>query len=179
MVMHMPNCSVCGVNPGTKRIRVSEKFVSYPDLFAGGMVCELCSKLFEDKRFRMSSWILVNNEFRFLDRKEVLSVLKSLPENSLVYIRSSGRKYGFLKCMRFRSTKTVAVVCGEDEGPIVVPRERLAKVLDTAVAAYRVLKRKTALLEGCSASDWVHEDVCRAVEELRGDPLWQTVVRVL
>jgi hypothetical protein len=175
----MSLCCVCGSRPGAKRVRVSEKFVSYPDLFAGGMVCEVCSKLFEDKRLRASSWILVNGEFRFLDRKEVLSVLRNLPENSLVYIRSSGRKYGFLKCMRFRSTKTVAVVCGEDEGPIVVPRERLAKVLDVAVAAYRVLKRKAALLEGCSASEWVHEGVCRAVEELRGDPLWQAVVRAL
>jgi len=175
----MPNCSVCGSRPATKGIRVSEKFVSYPELFAGGMVCEVCSRLFEDKRLRASSWILVNGEFRFLDKKEVLDVLRSLPENSLVYIKSSGRKYGFLKCMRLRSTRTVAVVCGEDEGPIIVPRERLAKVLDVAVASYKVLKRKSVLVNGCSAGEWIYEDVCRSVEELRGDPLWQAVVRVL
>lgn len=175
----MPNCCVCGSRPGVKRVRVSEKFVSYPDLFAGGMVCELCSKLFEDKRFRTSSWLLVNGEIRFLDRKELLDMLRNLPENSLIYIKSSGRRYGFLKCMRLRSSKSTAVVCGEDEGPITVPRERLVKVLDAAVAAYKVFKRKSVLVSGCTASDWVYEDVCRSVEEHRGEPLWQAVVRVL
>jgi len=177
--MSSVKCCVCGLGPGEEVLDVSENFVSYSELFASSKVCRACSTLFKDKRARASNWLLVNGEFKFLDKEGAVDVLKNLPEDSLVYIRSSGKKYGFLKCMRFRSTKSMAAVCGEDEGLIIVPRGRLAEVLSVAESAYKLLKRKSALLNGCSVGEWVYEDVCRAVEELRGDPLWQVVVRVL
>ena len=173
------SCSVCGVREGVRRLAVSDNFVSFPDLFVGGHVCGVCAALFEDRRLRASNWLLVGDEFRLLGREELLGALRDPPVNSLIYVKSSGRRYGFLRCMRLRSSKSAAVVCGEDEGPITVPRERLARVLDDAVAAYRVLKRKSALVNGCSPIEWVHEDACRAVEEHRGDPVWAVVVRAL
>ena len=172
-------CCVCGVREGVARLRVSEKFVSYPDLFSGGLICTVCSRLFEDRKLRSSNWILIDGEFRILDKSDLLEILWRPPEGSIIYVRSSGRKYGFLKCMKYHSTKTYVALCGEDEGLVIVDRVRLGEVLSTAVEAYSVLKRKTSLANGCNAIEWVHEDVCRVIEELRGDPVWQIVVRVL
>jgi hypothetical protein len=170
---------VCGVRPGAKPLDVSEKFVGYADLFTGSMVCELCSKLFEDRRLRSSNWVLVGNEFRVLDKRELLSVLRDPPTGSLVYVKSSGKRYGFLKCMRFSSTRSYTALCGEDEGLVTISRDRLATLIDLAAEAYRRLRKKSALLDGCSPSEWVYEDLCKMVEEVRGDPAWRIVVRVL
>jgi len=175
----MSLCIVCGVRPGVKPLDVSEKFVGYPDLFAGSMVCEVCSKLFEDRRLRASNWILINNEFKVLDKKELLSVLRDPPVGSIVYVKSSGKKYGFLRCMRFASTKSYVALCGEDEGPVIVSRDRLAALVDLAVEAYKRFRKKTVLLDGCSPNDWVYEDLCKRIEEVRGDPAWRIVVRAL
>jgi hypothetical protein len=170
---------VCSVRPGVKPLDVSEKFVGYPDLFAGSMVCEICSKLFEDRKLRASNWILVNNEYRVLDKKELLNVLKSPPVGSIVYVKSSGKKYGFLRCMRFTSTKSYVALCGEDEGSVIIARNRLATLVDLAVEAYKRFRKKSVLLDGCSPSEWVYEDLCRRIEEVRGDPAWRIVVRAL
>jgi hypothetical protein len=175
----MSLCVVCGVRPGAKPLDVSEKFVGYPDLFAGSMVCEVCSKLFEDRRLRASNWVLVSSEFRVLDKKELLSVLRSPPVASLIYVKSGGKKYGFLRCMRFTSTKSCAALCGEDEGPVIIAKDRLATLVDLAVEAYKKLKKKSVLLDGCSPNEWVCEDLCRRIEEVRGDPAWRIVVRAL
>jgi hypothetical protein len=172
-------CVVCGVRPGAKPLDVSEKFVGYPDLFAGSMVCEVCSRLFDDRKLRSSNWILVNNGFKVLDKKELLGVLKNLPIGSLIYVKNSGKKYGFLKCMRFASTKSYATLCGEDEGPVIVSRNKLANLVDLATEAYKKFRKKSVLLDGCSPSEWVYEDLCKRIEEVRGDPAWRIVVRVL
>jgi hypothetical protein len=172
-------CIVCGIRPGVKPLDVSEKFVGYPDLFAGSMVCEVCSRLFEDRKLRSSNWVLVNNEFKVLDKKELLSVLRDPPVGSLVYVKSSGKKYGFLRCMRFASTKSYVALCGEDEGLVIIARGRLAKLVDLAVEAYKKFRKKSVLLDGCSPSEWVYEDLCKRVEEAGGDPTWRIVVRAL
>jgi len=173
-------CSACGVNPASKRLRVSEKFVSFPDLYSGGTLCEVCARLVEDRRFRASHWLLLpDGTVKLLSKGELVEALRNPPPGSLVYVKSKGRKHGFLRALRFRSTTTVAAVCGEDEGALLVPREKLARFVELAEKAYAALKRKQALIEGCSASEWVHEDLCREIEEVRGDPLWRIVTRAI
>jgi hypothetical protein len=173
-------CSVCGRRPATRRLKVSEKFTAYPDLYAGLNVCSLCATLIEDRRFRASHWVLVGDEIRLLSSKEeLLRILQDVPVDSLVYVRSSGRRHGFIKCLRFRSSERLVALCGEDEGLQLTTRERLSKLVDLAVKAYSVLKRKSSLLEGCDTLEWKHEDICRMVEGVRGDPVWGIVIRAL
>lgn len=172
-------CSACGRRPATRRLKVSESFTAYPDFFSGGWVCEVCAQLIEDRRFRSSHWLLVDGAARTLSKEELLQVLRDPPVGSLVYVRSSGRRHGFIRALRFASSKTIAAVCGEDEGVLLVPKERLRSLVDLAVEAYAVLKRKRALLEGCSAPEWRHEGLCKKIEEVRGDPVWRIVVRAL
>jgi hypothetical protein len=120
--LHGLVCCVWCFRPGAKPLDVSEKFVGYPDLFAESMVCEVCSRLFDDRKLRSSNWILVNNEFKVLDKKELLDNLKNPPVGCIVYVKSSGKKYGFLRCMRFASTMSYVALCGEDEEPVIVSR---------------------------------------------------------
>jgi hypothetical protein len=173
-------CSVCGRRPATRRLKVSEKFTAYPDLYVGLNACSLCATLVEDRRYRMSHWILVGDEVRILSSKEeLLKVLQDVPRDSLVYVKSSGRKHGFIKCLRFRSSERLIALCGEDEGLQLTTRERLSELVGLAIKAYGVLKRKSSLLEGCSTMEWQYEDVCRMIEGVRGDPVWKIVVRAL
>jgi len=173
-------CSVCGRRPAVRRLKVSEKFTAYPDLFAGLNACNLCAMLVEDRRYRMSNWVLVGDEVRVLSSKEeLLKLLQDVPVGSLVYVRSSGRKHGFIRCLRFRSSERLIALCGEDEGLQLTTREKLSELVGLATKAYSVLKRKSSLLEGCSTVEWQHEDVCRMVEGVRGDPVWRIVVRAL
>jgi len=159
---------------------VSESFTAYPDLYAGSEVCEVCARLIEDRRFRSSHWILrEDGAVEVLTRERLLEVLRDPPVGSLVYVRSGGRRHGFVRALRFSSSRTLAAICGEDEGVLLVPRGRLRELVDLAKEVYAVLKRKGALLEGCSASEWRHEDLCRRVEGVRGDPLWRVIVRAL
>jgi hypothetical protein len=158
---------------------VSEKFTAYPDLFAGMLVCDVCAQLIEDPKYRRSHWVLADGKVEVLDREKLLEVLRDPPEGSLVYVRSGGRKHSFVRALRYASTKSIAALCGEDEGPILVPRERLRYLVELAERAYGALKRKGALLEGCSAREWVHEDLCREIEMVRGEPVWRVIVRAL
>ncbi|MCI4407510.1 MAG: hypothetical protein JHC26_00325 [Thermofilum sp.] len=175
----MELCSVCGRRKATTKLKTSENFVSFPSLFHGTGICNVCAELLSSDKYRKNSWLLVGDEARLLGKSEVLDVLRNPPPGSVVYVKSTGRKYGFLEALRFASTESVAVVAGEDEGYILVPRQRLTAMVDFAVDAYRTLKRKAALLDGCSTSEWVHEELCRKIEEVRGDPLWRIVVRAL
>jgi hypothetical protein len=172
-------CAVCGCRPGARRLRVSEKFVSYSELYHGSLVCEVCARLIEDQSYRRSSWVLVGGEARRLSKSELLSVLLDPPEGSVIYVKSSGRKYGFLKCLKHASTKTMVALCGEDEGLILVERDKLRQLVEFAREAYNTLKKKEELLNGCSTSSWVYEEVCKLVEEVRGDPAWRIAVRAL
>jgi hypothetical protein len=172
-------CSVCGRREAAARLRVSDNFVSFPSLFHGSRVCGVCAMLLSDEKYRRNSWVMVGDEVRLLGKGELLGTLRDPPVGSVVYVRSGGRRYGFLEALRFSSTEGVAVVAGEEEGCFLVPRQRLRRLVDFAVEAYKTLKRKGALLEGCSAGEWVHEEVCRKVEEVRGDALWRVVVRAL
>ena len=172
-------CSVCGRRSATKRLRVSEKFTAYPDLYAGLQVCDLCATLIEGRQYRASHWILVGGEVRILSREELLKVLRDVPVDSLVYVRSSGRKHGFVRCLKFRSSERLIALCGEDEGLQLIPRERLSELVGLAVEAHSILKRKSSLIGGCDILEWRYEDVCRMVEEVRGDPVWRIVVRAL
>jgi hypothetical protein len=160
-------------------LKVSEKFTAYPDLFAGMLVCDVCARLIEDPKYRRSHWVLVNGKVEVLDKAKLLEVLRNPPEGSLVYVKSGGRKHGFVRALRYASTKSIAAICGEDEGPILVPCERLRYLVELAERAYRALKRKGALLEGCSTKEWVHEDLCREIEVARGEPAWRAIVRAL
>jgi len=171
-------CCICGKRAGSRRLKVSEKFVSFPELFSGSLICDLCSTLL-DGNFRRSSWVFTGDGVRQVPRGELLEALRNPPVGGFVYVKSGGRKYGYLRCLRYGSSSALAVLCGEDEGPVFVGRNRLAELVEQAVEAYRVLGRKQPLLEGCSATDWVHEDVCRLVESVRGDPAWKIVVRAL
>ncbi len=173
-------CSVCGRRPAVRRLRVSEKFTAFPDLYVGLQACSLCATLIEDRRHRASHWVLVGDEVRLLGSKEeLLKILQDVPVDSLVYVKSSGRKHGFIKCLRFRSSERLIALCGEDEGLQLTTRERLSELVSLAVKAYSVLKRKSSLLEGCSTPEWQYEDVCRMIEGVRGDPVWKIVVRAL
>jgi len=172
-------CSICGRRPGIKRLRVSEKFVSYSDLYHGSLVCEVCARLIEDQSYRRSNWVLVGDEVRKLSKSELLGVLLDPPEHSVIYVKSGGRKYGFLRCLKHASTKTVVALCGEDEGLVLVERGRLRQLVELAQRAYNALKRKEELLSGCSTSNWVYEELCKLIEGVRGDPAWRVVVRAL
>jgi len=159
---------------------VSENFTAYPDLYAGGEVCEVCAQLIKDKRFRSSHWLLCEDgAVEILTKERLLEVLRDPPAGSLVYVRSGGRRHGFIRALRFSSSRTLAAICGEDEGLILVPRERLRELVDLAKKARAKLGRKGALLEGCSVSEWKHEDLCCRIEGVRGDPLWRVIVRAL
>jgi len=175
----MPLCSLCGRRPGVKKLEFSEKFVGYSDMFAGGLVCDVCSVLIRDESYRRSHWVLTNSIVKKLSKSELLSVLRDPPVNSLIYVKSSGRRLGFIKCLRFTSTRSIVALCGEEEGPLLVERDKLREIVDIAVKAYSILKRKTPLLEGCSARDWVYEDICRLIELYRGVSAWSIVVRAL
>jgi len=172
-------CSICGRRKATHRLKVSEKFTSYPDLYAGTAICDVCGKLIEDPRYRKSHWILTGNDVKLLTKEELLKVLEDPPPDSLIYVKSTGRKYGFLRALRFTSTNTMVVLCGEDEGVVFVPRDRLSYIVKLAEDTYNTLKRKTSLLEGCSTSEWVHEDLCREIEQVKGELAWRIVVRAL
>jgi len=172
-------CSACGRRPASRKLKVSEKFTAYPDLFAGMLVCDVCAQLIEDAKCRRSHWVLVDGKVEVLDREKLLEVLRDPPEGSLVYVKSGGRKHGFVRALRYASTKSIAAICGEDEGPVLVPRERLRYLVELAERAYRALKRKGALLEGCGAKEWVHEDLCREIEMVRGEPAWRVISRAL
>ena len=172
-------CSACGRRPASRRLKVSENFTAYPDLFSGMLVCGVCAQLIENPVYRRSHWVLVDGRVEVLDKARLLEVLRNPPEGSLVYVRSGGRKHGFVRALRYASTKSIAALCGEDEGPILVPRERLRYLVELAERAYRALKRKGALLEGCSANEWVHEDLCREIETVRGEPAWRVISRAL
>jgi len=172
-------CSACGRRPASRRLKVSEKFTAYPDLYAGALVCDVCAQLIEDAKYRRSHWVLADGKVELLGKAELLEVLRNPPEGSLVYVKSGGRKHGFVRALRYASTKSVVALCGEDEGPILVPRERLRYLVELAERAYRALKRKGALLEGCSANEWVHEDLCREIELVRGEPAWRVISRAL
>ncbi len=45
--------------------------------------------------------------------------------------------------------------------------------------AYNTFKKKATLLEGCDTSDWIHEELCEKVEQVRGELAWRIVVRAL
>ena len=159
---------------------MSDNFTAYPDLFAGAEVCEVCARLIADRRFRSSNWLLLaDGNVELLTKEELLKALRDPPVGSLIYVRAGGRRHGFIRALRFSSTSSLVAICGEDEGVILAPRDRLRRLLDLAVRAYERLKRKAPLLEGCEARDWLHEDICKEVEEVRGDPLWRVIVRAL
>jgi hypothetical protein len=174
-----PVCSLCGRRPASQPLRVSENFVSYPDLYAGDGVCNVCGMLLRDKRFRSSHWVMAGDEVKILSKDELLQVLRSPPPGSLIYVKSGGRRHGFLRGLRFASSNSLVALAGEDEGVILVRRERLAELVKLAEEAYGKLGRKAPLLDGCGARDWVHEDICKRVEQVRGDPAWRIIVRAL
>jgi len=172
-------CSLCGRRIARHRLRFSEKFVGFPDMFDGDMVCDVCYKIFTSQEFRRRNWAIVGDEVGILDKKQLFKMVSDPPVNSLIYVKSSGRKMGFLRCLRYASSKTMVALCGEDEGPVIVDRQRLRHVLSIAYEAYNTFKRKKTLLEGCSPREWEHHDLCMKIESMRGDPLWQILVRVL
>jgi len=172
-------CSICGKRKGTQPLKVSDDFVSYSELFPGTFVCDVCNKLLRDPQYRKSHWVLTGDEVRALSKEELMKVLEDPPINSLVYVKSAGRKYGFLHALRFSSTSTMAALAGEDEGAILVPRERLKQLISLAKEAYSAFKKKTPLLEGCSPNDWAHEELCERIERVRGELAWRLVVRAL
>ena len=172
-------CSICGRRKATHRLKVSEKFTSYPDMYAGTSICDVCGKLIEDPRYRRSHWILVGDDVKLLTKEELLKVLEDPPIGSLIYVKSAGRKYSFLRALRFASTNTMVALCGEDEGVVFVPRDRLSYLVKLARDAYNTLRRKTSLLEGCGTGEWVYEDLCREIEQVRGELAWRIVVRAL
>jgi len=169
-------CSICGRREGTQPLKVSDNFVSYSELFPGTAVCDVCNKLLQ---YRKSHWVLTGDEARILNKEELMKVLEDPPINSLVYVKSAGRKYGFLHALRFTSTSTMAALAGEDEGAVLVPRERLKYLISLAKEAYSTFKKKTPLLEGCSPNDWTHRELCEQIERVRGEIAWRVVVRAL
>jgi len=114
-----------------------------------------------------------------LSKEELMKVLEDPPTNSLIYVKSAGRKYGFLHALRFTSTNTMVALAGEDEGTVIVTRERLKYLISLAREAYNVFKKKTPLLEGCDINDWMHKELCEKVERVRGEMAWRIVVRAL
>jgi hypothetical protein len=172
-------CSICGRRKATHKLKVSEKFTAYPDLYAGTAVCDVCGRLIEDQRYRRSHWILIGDDVKLLGKEELLKVLENPPPGSLIYVKSSGRRYGFLRALRFTSSGTMVALCGEDEGVVFIPRDRLSYLVKLAEDAYNTLKRKTPLLEGCSAGEWMHEGLCKEIEQVKGELAWRIVVRAL
>ncbi|MEM0473028.1 MAG: hypothetical protein QXX84_09040, partial [Sulfolobales archaeon] len=172
-------CFICGVNEGVRRLEFSDSFVTYGDVFSGGMACDVCYMLVKDQRYRRSSWILVGGEVRILDKSQLLDAILKAPPGSLVYVKSRGQKLAYLRSLRFRSTVGYIVVCGEDEGLIV---ERRSKVLEYAGRLSKLVSlgfRKSDLLNGCSVEVWRYRDECEYVEKVRGDPLWRVMVRAV
>jgi hypothetical protein len=153
--------------------------VSYSELYPGTAVCEVCSKLLGDPQYRKSHWVLTGDEVRTLSKEELMKVLEDPPIGSLIYVKSAGRKYGFLRALRFASTSTLAALAGEDEGAVLVPRERRKQLISLAKEAYNTFKKKTPLLEGCSTNDWVYKELCERIERVRGEMAWRLVVRAL
>ena len=162
-------CSLCGRRIAKHRLRFSEKFVGFPDMFDGDMVCDVCYKIFTSQEFRRRNWAIVGDEVGILDKKQLFKMVSDPPVNSLIYVKSSGRKMGFLRCLRYASSKTMVALCGEDEGPVIV----------ISYPVYLAPKREMSLLDRFSPREWEHHDLCMKIESMKGDPLWQILVRVL
>ena len=123
--------------------------------------------------------MLVGDELKVLSKEELLNILQNPPERSLIYVKSGGRRYGFLRGLKYMTTKNVVVLCGEDEGVVFVERNKLKQLVELAKKAYSVLGRKRDLLCGCSVGNWAHKELCEEIEKVRGDPAWGIVVRAL
>jgi hypothetical protein len=170
-------CSVCGRRPAAQRLSFSDNFTGYDKLYGGGYVCGVCAELV--KSWRNKHFILVGDAPRELRREELLKTILTQPPGSLIYVKSAGRKLGMLSCLRFAATERFAALCGEEEGFVYVERNRLSKLVDLAQAAVRTLKRRSALVEGCRAEDWVHRELCEEVERWRGSPAWSILARAV
>lgn len=172
-------CAVCGLNEGLYDIEFSDNFVSYSEIFNGGKVCEKCYSLLKDQKYRRSSWIMTQDGVKTLDKSEILDMIVNAPEGSLIYVKSRGQKLAFLKALRHRSSRKYVVLCGEDEGMVLISREKLRELVDKARKAMSLGLRKKDLLEGCSTKMWAHREVCEYIEKARGDPSWRIIVRAL
>jgi hypothetical protein len=170
-------CSVCGRRPAIQKLSFSDNFTGYDKLYGGGYVCGVCAELI--KSWRNKHFILVGDAPRELRREELLGTILTQPPGSLIYVKSAGRKLGMLPCLRFAATERYAALCGEDEGFVYVERNRLSKLADLAQAAVKTLKRRSALVEGCRAEDWVHRELCEEVERRRGSPAWSILARAV
>ncbi|MEM4436137.1 MAG: hypothetical protein QXO22_04160 [Thermosphaera sp.] len=175
----MVKCFICGVGEGVVKLEFSDSFVTYGDVFNGRMVCRTCHDLVRDQKFRRSHWVLGVDGVRVLDKAELMDAITGAPEGSLVYVKSRGQKLTFLRALRHRSTKNYVAVCGEDEGVVIVRRERVRTFVERAREAHSLGIRKTEMLEGCSTRSWTYKEVCDFIEGVRGDPLWRIVVRAL
>ncbi len=170
-------CSVCGRRPATQRLSFSDNFAGYDKLYGGGYVCGVCADLL--KNWRNRHFILAGDVPRELKREELLKAILAQPPGSLIYVKAMGRKLGMLSCLRFMATEKFAALCGEEESFIYVDRTRLLKLADLAQMAIKTLKRKTALLEGCRAEEWIHRELCEEVERWRRDPVWSVLTRAV
>ena len=68
-------CLLCGehtdVGVNMKKV-VSSNFMSWNRLSAGDCICPPCAWIFQDKVFRINSWVVSETGFRTLQRTDVL-----------------------------------------------------------------------------------------------------------
>jgi len=174
-------CVVCGRETKGFKASFPETFTAYPLLEGGSIVCGRCWSMLKNGDLRRRSWLacIEGNKpaVRFLSRQEALQVLLEPPQPPFaVYLTKTGKKQGFLLLANRVSTSRDLFYVALDDQLLLVDRKKLQRYVELARRAVEAGLRKGDLSEGCGVKAWEHEDLCREVEAVRGDPLWGLAV---
>lgn len=180
--MSVSTCVLCG-GEGSIKFKPSSSFTSWDLLGAGNSLCNQCAGFFSNQTYRRKSWTWSEGTTQFCKPKEILPRLLSPPEPPFyVYITSSGKKQTYLKLFRKgpNMNKNGFWIGEEDLGLLHVHPEAVKEFELFARDAYEKLgEKKWKLLHGAPVEDWKDKELCERIELLKGDPLWQIVVRLI
>jgi hypothetical protein len=88
---------------------ISSNFTSFEFLHRGTCICELCSAILKDPRFRRSNWIVTSKEIFFLKHQEFINKFEELVFIKqdipfAAYVTKTFKKHGWLYNFQFINT---------------------------------------------------------------------------
>ncbi len=185
-------CVLCGISGDGEgegedeemsRFKPSDNFTSWNLLGAGDSLCASCERIFTNQNYRRKSWVRSNGLAEFHKPKEMLPLLINPPEPPFyLYITASGQKQTYLQLFRkgANMNQNAFWIADEDAGLLHVLPPRISELEAFAREAYEKLgQKKWKLIHGAPAHDWKQREICERIAQLRGDPLWQLVVRLV
>jgi hypothetical protein len=193
-------CVMCSAESDVlKPFKPSANFTSWDLLASGSGICRSCQDVFSNQEYRRRSWVMLRDSSNINDKadseekqqrnqffrkaKEVLPFIVSPPKPPFaIYTASTGQKQTFLKLFRvgfFNHSRDPFWICDEDLGLIHVHASRARELSELASLGFRTFGKKLPLLEDFSVKDWEHVELCEQIEIVKGDPLWQLIVRLL